>query len=807
MTRERGPPEEVHGIWQFSPRPRFEARREEAAARERRLLSALRVGHGLRVPLEVTVESGPEAQVRLWARSAAAERWVTRALFAGFEPESWDRVAPPKAEEGNAALWARRCQGWPHPLRSAAEPTAWVDSWALTLATRARGVTVRLRAAPLPDVAPRWWESRPPEPAAARVPPTRRAGAARSPPPKALSGVDGTVGRPLFWSLRVGVELRAGELATPELERLAVALGGATRNADGNGLRFGRLPRLGVVRDRGSPVSDEELLLALPSPDCRATGAGFPATPGEAVLPLGRTPTGSVVGPGIEPGQGRHLAVLGETGMGKSSLLVALALRVSRTHGLLLFDPLGETAAALDQELPRARAERVLAIDPVGHPRRINALAGIAAEESDPVRSERRLGDLVHAFRRVRAGRFPESGFWGPRLDEMLNRALRAAAALERGTVSDAHTLLATGARTHRDVPAEAMGPLRELAERMRERPEDGDGARRLLHEVVRSPVLERMLCARDPDLDPSELVAPGRIVLLSGNAARVGESTARYLLSVYLALVWSELLARAPAAKTFVVLDEAQWFSHESLAEMLRLGRRENVHVILSTQAVASLPVGVPEAVWTNVADFVAFRGSPDEAREFARIAPGVATDALLALPRGRAAVLLGKGREVHWVRTSRIPSGPAEGGSRTGPVDRGAGGPGERGPGPSQGAPPGSEDPRRRAQGGRAVAGPEKGAPPSVDDVLRYLRARAAEQAGGSFRVELAALRPAVDPDGSAVRSAGALLGRVGALLATERTERGATWVLAPERIPAPAGERDGTPSAEVRERRQDN
>ena len=284
------------------------------------------------------------------------------------------------------------------------------------------------------------------------------------------------------------------------------------------------------------------------------------------------------------------------------------------------------------------------------------------------------------------------------------------------------------------------------------------------------------MLCARDPELRPRDLVAPGSVVVLSGSASRVGESTARYLLSTYLALLWSELLSRPDRSKTFVVLDEAQWFSHESLAEMLRLGRRANVHVVLATQAVASLPESVREAVWTNVADFVAFRGSPGEAREFARVAHGLAPEAILSLPRGEAAALLGKGEAVEWIRSARLPGTPDLArapeeqdrelpGGDAATLGTGAPATGASAPGPSS-----------------AATGPE-------EEVFRRLRALAAVSGGSPIlRAPLAALRREGDPGDPAVRAAGSVLGRLGALLDVERTSGEKVWVVAADRIPPP-------------------
>ena len=520
------------------------------------------------------------------------------------------------------------------------------------------------------------------------------------------------------------------------------------------------------------PLAEDEVACVLPGFEggsALSGGMGRPDVPDGSILPLGRSIEGRVIGPPVEATQGRHLAVLGETGMGKSSTLVAVARRAAKHGGVVLFDPLGETAKSFVAGLSDQERARLVRVSPTVGAVGINALEGIGDRETDPVLSDRRLNDLVHALRRVRSGRF-EASYWGPRLEEMLTRAIGAAAAVPSGTLSDAHTLLATGGRTRQLVPAEALEAVRELADRVRERPDDAEGARRLLYEVVRSPVLRRMLCERDPSLHAANLVEAGRIAVISGDASVVGESVARYLLAVYLALVWSQLLARPSNPKTFVVLDESQWFSHESLAEMLRLARRRNVHVVLATQTIGSLPEAVAAAVWTNVSDFVAFRGSPEEARELARATSGLSVEEILALPRGHAAVLLGKGNAVAWIRTAGRPPEP-EGPPSEPEESR------ETDGSPSQGLEPTHDRPEAK-----------------TEEVLDWIRSRSQHQGtDDTVRVDLANLRELLDPEGRAIREAGAILGRAGALVSSARSEGRATWTIDLARVPPRSADAD--------------
>lgn len=769
------PASEGAARWRFVPRSEAALSREEQARAASKVRAAIRAGHGLGAVLELVFTSGPEPSIDLLVQNVATQRWVERVLPVAYDAGQWRRGPPPGEPPGSDRRAGRRIALPGERTQRAPEEGAIAGTAALAMSSVRPGVRLACSLSPLRErFVPLFGIG------SANAPdgrPNGRTGENGSPRERFPGRISAEENGPLW---RASAELSLPlDIADSERARAILAAEAAWRHLDGAGLRFSRWYRwLGAPS--GFAISSGELAALFPSPDC---GSSIPpGGTGEGTgLPLGRTVAGTVVSSPVEMNQGRHLAVLGETGMGKSSLLVALAVRAARLGGIVVLDPLGETAREIRTEVER-RGEEPLWIAPEADAPSINALEGIdGGALPDPVRAERRVADLVHALRRVRAGRYAESTFWGPRLEEMLSRAVRVAASFPDGTLADAHTLLATAGITRRPIPPGAEEGMRELAQRIRQRPDDADGARRLLYEVVRNPTLGRMLCARTPELSASEFVRPGRIVLVSGEAALVGESTARYLLAVYLALVWSELLVGGARTKTFVVLDEAQWFAHESLAEMLRLARRRNVHVILATQSIASLPENVREAVWTNVADFALFRGLPEEAREFARAAPGVTAQRLLALPRGAAAVLVGKGSCVRWVRTARLPR-------------RSDGPPDPRRTDESSGtlAPAGPAPAPTLAAGPHLPDDPTRGItkPVPTDEVLAWLLTRAP---GGTadplLRLPVAELRSRYPQDPDLVRRIGSRLGRTGGLRRTERSADGPIWWLDPERVAAMA------------------
>ncbi|MCI4351358.1 MAG: ATP-binding protein, partial [Thermoplasmata archaeon] len=458
------------------------------------------------------------------------------------------------------------------------------------------------------------------------------------------------------WSVRGEIRGNAPALVVDAVARL---LGAASMPSSLGRLRF-RRPSVRSRLASGLLAGDAEVAALLPAPWAPLPWIERGGASGESPVPLGTNRAGVEVGLPWSAHEGRHFVAVGESGMGKSSLLVRLALEVALPHSsVILFDPIGDTAEAFLSRLGVASLSRSTLIAPHSAPIPINALAPQGGGLPDLAFLDRTLGDVVTALRRVRAQRFPETPFWGPRIEETVRRALAAAAAWPHGTIADAEALLRPATRGRPLAPPEARAAVDELRAWVAERPDEVEGSRRLLGELTGNLWLRRMLAEPAATWSLSRALEPGAITVFSGEAARVGESTSRYLLAVYLALLWPTILGRAAATKVVVVADEVQWFAHESLAEMLRLGRRYNLHVWAATQSLESLPDGVAEAFRTNAADLVLFRGSPAEAREIGRWNPSVVPSELLALPRGWCLALIGKGQRVEEVETSLPPPG----------------------------------------------------------------------------------------------------------------------------------------------------
>ncbi|HYK92871.1 MAG TPA: DUF87 domain-containing protein [Thermoplasmata archaeon] len=722
----------------------------------RRLRLAVRAAQGLRLRFRIEWASGPGGGVRVGSSSRAARRWVGRTLAGCYQWGQWIPLSPtPPAPGSRVLLRGRLAPSCRLPELPADEAPGWTDAVHRSLPEVPAGVRVSWDAVPCPPTT--LTGPQPPPVEDISVPPNSRLAPLTSEERNVREQLAGR--RRADWLISVEIEARGASTALAarvgELVRIA------TQGAAGTSLSWARgFPWIRPAA-RWYPVTEGEVTALFPDRWSPAGSSTSIPGPGDRI-PVGRSTDGGTVAIEVPTDEGRHLCVLGETGMGKSTALVALALHAARRHGVVLFDPIGDTARRFEGLLPAVARSRLLHCSPVDSSVSLNAIEGVRPTPRGDPRSERTRLDLVTALRRVRAFRYTDAAFWGPRVEDVLGRAIQAAALIPNGTLDDAALLLEGRPDSVHLAPGATLPSAAEaLLDVARFRPEEVDGTRRLLTEVTRNETLHRMLCDRRATHRAADLVQAGRITVISGEAPLTGELTTRYLLAIDLALVWAELLARTPASKCFLILDEAQWYAHESVAEILRLGRRSNVHLVLATQALAALPEAVREALLTNAADFLLFRGSPDDAREFARWQGEVDAAELLSLDRGEAVLLLGKGRRSLHLRAAPIPP-PAE----DPPVSSGT---------PPSAAPPPDGPPATKTP----LLPPDSGAdPPTVEELLRA----AADAGSGMPLLEfpLTPCRARVDPSGEQVRAVGRRLQRVGALRDRRRDPRGPVWVL---------------------------
>jgi hypothetical protein len=334
----------------------------------------------------------------------------------------------------------------------------------------------------------------------------------------------------------------------------------------------------------------------------------------------------------------RHLYIVGQTGTGKSTLLLNLISQdLAASEGLALLDPHGDLAEAALQNIPRRRTGDLVYLNPadLDRPVGFNPLAKVP-EDLKPVVAD----GIVGAFRHV----WPES--WGPRLDYILTNAVRALLDLPGATLLVLPRLLIDESFRTRVVHHHVHDPvvrsfwLNEYAGYSDSfRTEAIAPIQNKIGKALMVPSLRNMLAQPKSTITFRRLMDEGAIVICNLAKGALGESTAHLLGALITTALAQAALSRAdtPADKRRVFhlyADEFQSFATESFALILSEARKYGLTLTLGHQYLDQLPDQLRAAVFGNAGSIIACRAGAVDAPILAEQIGVGGPDALLDLP-----------------------------------------------------------------------------------------------------------------------------------------------------------------------------
>ena len=509
-------------------------------------------------------------------------------------------------------------------------------------------------------------------------------------PIPSLSGERGRRMRAQVGRHRAAVSLRLGVRAASPLRQRTLLQGllGALRLLEGPGVRLRarteqpakldavRRPwRVGlelgageIVAMAGWPVGE------LPLP---LLGSGHP----RQIAPPPEVGSGSsqrVVGASGVPGETGlvrlpitdavyHTHLLGPTGVGKSTVLLSLALAdAAEGRGLLLLDPKGDLATDFVARLPEERVGDVVVLDPTNPcPVGFNPLAG--PPELAVVTAEAVLGVLAELFR----------DSWGIRTADVLSAALLTLARIPQATLVWLGPLLTNPAFRRRVLALAPADPLGTgvfwqgyEAKPVRTQAVEVAPVLNKLRQLMLRPGLRAMLGQAQPRFGLADLLERRRIVVVNLNQGLLGAGAARLLGTLLVAQLWQHLLARQaqpPERRQImsVYIDEVQAFLAGlpgSLADALAQARSLGAAFHLAHQYRGQLSSEMIQAVETNTRSKVYFALSATDAAAAARLAPELeAADFQLLAQYQAYASVMHHGRRSGWFSLATRPAPPA--------------------------------------------------------------------------------------------------------------------------------------------------
>jgi hypothetical protein len=334
----------------------------------------------------------------------------------------------------------------------------------------------------------------------------------------------------------------------------------------------------------------------------------------------------------------RHLYVVGQTGTGKSTLLLNLiAQDLAAGEGIALLDPHGDLAEAVLNHIPRSRTNDLVYINPadIERPIGFNPLSRVP-HDLKPIVAD----GVVSAFRHV----WPES--WGPRLDYILTNAVRALLDVPGATLLMLPRLL-IDEPFRVQLVAHHVGDPVVRAFWLNEYAGYGDGFRteaiapiqNKIGKALMEPRLRNMLAQPKSTITLRRLMDEGAIVICNLSKGGLGESTAHLLGALLTTAFAQAALSRSdtPAAerRTFhLYADEFQSFATESFALILSEARKYALTLTIGHQYLDQLPDKLRGAVFGNAGSIIACRPGAIDAPILAEQIGLGGSDALLDLP-----------------------------------------------------------------------------------------------------------------------------------------------------------------------------
>lgn len=418
----------------------------------------------------------------------------------------------------------------------------------------------------------------------------------------------------------------------------------------------------------GMLLSAEELasLVHLPDASVRSpklvrdasASRGLPKTlSGTEGLTLGENVHRGVSRPVVIPTPERlkHMHVVGVSGVGKSTLLLAIALQdIEAGRGVAVIDPHGDLVDDLLGRIPASRMDDVIVLDPTDAiaPVGFNVLQARSEVEKILLSS-----DLTALFKRF-------STTWGDKMHAVLANAVQVF--LERpggGTLQDLRRFLMD--KEYRDEVLSTVEDEPTVDFWKKEYPRipghpEGPILTRL-DAFLRPKLLRAVVAEADSKLDVRHVMDSGKVLLVRLAKGEIGEENAALLGSLLVSKFHQVALSRQETKREerrpfYLIIDEFHEVVTPTMASILTGARKYGLGLVLAHQELRQLKEKTPEvasAVLANAATRVCFRVGEEDAEELARGFASFTPGHLLNLGVGEAIARVGKAESDFTLRT----------------------------------------------------------------------------------------------------------------------------------------------------------
>ncbi len=325
--------------------------------------------------------------------------------------------------------------------------------------------------------------------------------------------------------------------------------------------------------------------------------------------------------------RGRHVYVIGKTGVGKSTLLENMAIQDIRNgHGLGFLDPHGKSAELLLEYVPEERIKDVLYFAPfdLDHPISFNIMEDVGKDQRHLV-----ANGLVSVFKKI----WPD--VWSARMEYILNNTILALLEYPGSTLLGINRMLSD--KDYRNTvvsniadPSVKSFWLDEFAKyNERYMQEAGDAIKNKIGQFTSNALIRNIIGQPKSSFDLRELMDKQKILIVNLSKGRVGEQNAFLLGGMIMTKIYLAAMSRANlsedqmgrTAPFFLFVDEFQSFVNDSFTDILAEARKYKLNLTIAHQYIDQMPETVRSAVFGNVGTTISFRVGPFDAETLEKI------------------------------------------------------------------------------------------------------------------------------------------------------------------------------------------
>lgn len=320
--------------------------------------------------------------------------------------------------------------------------------------------------------------------------------------------------------------------------------------------------------------------------------------------------------------RGRHLYIIGQTGVGKSALLELLTISdVNSPYGFAVVDPHGDYAMSILRRIPESRVDDVIYFNPsdVDFPVAFNPM-----EVHDSKLKTQTASELIGVLKRM-------FDSWGPRLEYILRYSILALLEYPDATMLDITRIL-TDKKFRLEVLKYVTDPVVnnfwtvEFASWNDKFA--AEAVAPVLNKVgafVANPVVRNIIGQPKSSFNVRKIMDERKILIVNLSRGLIGEDNASILGALMVTKIQLAAMSRADIpmeqrSPFYLYVDEFQNFATDSFATILSEARKYGLCLTVANQYVAQMPQEVKDAVFGNVGSMIAFRMGADDARSMLR-------------------------------------------------------------------------------------------------------------------------------------------------------------------------------------------